>query len=155
MLRVGSVVVAGGGVDLEGLAVRVGGEPASQRVGGKKFVPVDLVPLSGVPGDEGEVPTFLAGLLSLPDPGPAADVTVPAVLVVSLGHQAIAPVEAEMVIVEAAELGADAVFQPCLELRFVHRSSACGHGYADGTALLITMSAPGRVVHDTGKTRSR
>lgn len=127
-------VVAVGGVDLEGLAVRVGGEPAGQGVAGKQVVPVDLAAVPGVPGDEGEPPAFLAGLRPLPDPGQAADVAFPAALVVSLGHQAIAPVEAEMVIVEAAELGADAVFQPCPELRFVHRSSRRQGTHAGGAA---------------------
>jgi hypothetical protein len=126
--------VAGGGVDVEGLAIQVGGEPASQLVYGEQCVPVDLVPVTGVPGDEGEVPAFLAGLLALPDPGQAADVIVLAVLVVSLGYQAIAPAEAEMGIVEAAELGADAVFQPCPRTRVRPLVLRVRAGHTRGTA---------------------
>ena len=69
------------------------------------------MPVPGALGDESELPAFLPGL-GLADPGSACDVAILAVLVVSLRCEAITPEEAEVVVLQAAELGGYAVFQP-------------------------------------------
>jgi hypothetical protein len=63
-----SVLVAGGGVNLERPAGRVGGEPAGQPVGREQPIPVDCVPLSGMPDDQGERPGSRPGVPPLPWP---------------------------------------------------------------------------------------